>query len=265
MVGIFEAPAASPGTSGFSVSHQKVELDIDFSMKRIKGRTEITINPHSKDFKTFRLNCRQCALTRININGKGPTLKYSDPYQRFRVYESATVHQHHQVQRHLEPVLKHSPDEELVVNLPKAIKIEENNILPPSEELGSRCTPITVNIEFIVDICRDGIQFVGCDEGDTRYPHAYTKNFLSPGSACCLFPCVDSLTSRCTWEMAIKCPRTVRDALRPVDFTGETDQREDQRVITEDEDDELEMTVICSGDLTDDVCGRRNIPSMLRC
>ena len=240
---------------GFSVSHQKVELDVDFSKKRLSGRTEISVNPHGKDLKIVRLNCRQCVLKRIGVNGKDCTWKYRDPYQRVRIYDNATVHQHHQIQRLLEPVTKFPQDGELEVHIPKGVKIVESigaqpTVITPStktEDLGARYNPITITIDFEVGSFRDGLHFVGCDEGDARYPHVYTRNTISPGSACCVFPCQDALTSRSTWEIAITCPRSVGDALRG----GPPGNMETG--ITEDDDAQSQMSVVCSGDQISDV------------
>lgn len=245
MVGLVElAGPSSPGL-GFSVSHQKVELDIDIFKRSIKGRTEITINPHSKDLKTIRLNCRQCVFTRLNINGKGPTCKNDDPYKRCKLHPRAGVHQYHVLRQKLEPQLRQPPEEELVINLPKSMRIEEldrfsaeaqnllsariNSVAKPEVGDGNtidliqsaksgleqlaRFTPFTIYAEYTIDNVRDGMHFVGWEDVDLRYPHAYSSNSPSPGSACCLFPCVDDISSRCTWEISIKCHRTLGDAL----------------------------------------------------
>ena len=254
-----ELPGSSPPEIGFSVFHQKVELDIDLELKRVKGRTEIIIIPNSKDLRTLRLNCRQCTLTRINVNSKGPTLKYSDSYRRIKVFESATAHQYHQVQRHLEPIIKYPPDEELVVNLPRAIRIEDNHV----EDLNVAYAPITISVEFVVDRFRDGIHFVGCDESDNRFPHVYTKNTITPGSACCLFPCVDNLISRSTWDISINCPKTVGDALHRVGVPKENDSETMRDEDHSDEEDGLEMLVVCSGEVTDEVCIENSLSETL--
>ncbi|KAI9784806.1 MAG: hypothetical protein M1839_001536 [Geoglossum umbratile] len=296
-----EPPAPALAGLGFSVSHQKVELDIDFAAKSLRGKTEIMILPHYKELKKIRLNCRQCSLKRLNINGRPPTLLYSEPYSRFRIHPTAGVHQHHMLRQRLAPQLKEPPEEELVVNLPKSVRIEETDLfaldtqssringvqkrdsgdalsvaVTPSarmDDQASRYKPLMVYIEFTVSKVRDGLQFIGLEEGDPRYPHAYTKNSSFPGSACCLFPCVDDLTTRCTWEITIKCPRTLGDAVSHLVNAGNKqdhqpsislgDDREDVMMADEgfaqdlsglsDEEKALDMAVVCSGDLTDEI------------
>lgn len=312
MVGLVEIPGVpSPGT-GFSVSHQRVELDIDLVSRSLKGKTEITINPQSKDLRTIRLNCRQCELKRLSINGKGaPTVLYEEPYARAKLNWHAGASQYHMLRQRLEGQLRNPPEEELVVTLPKSIRIDEldpfsaeaQNLLlartigPVKKEPGdisvidlaqssktavehtARYTPITVYVEFVIEKIRDGMQFVGWVDGDLRYPHAYSRNSSSPGAACCLFPCVDSASSRCTWEVSIKCPKTIGDALKrsalpAIKLNGKTTTAgpktvnkvipndgggEYQTVNTDsvsyfsDEDRALDLSVVCSGDLTDEV------------
>ena len=293
-----ELPSPQAPELGFSISHQRVELDIDLPTQSLRGRTEIILNPHSKDLKTVRLNCRQCILSRLVVNNRPcPGAAYQDPYSRAKLPWKAGVHQYHMLQQKVEGQLKDPPDQELLLHLPKSTKIDELD--PFSEEaqgillsktLGktdsragsvtaidlsqsartgveqtARFTPITVNIDFVIKKIRDGMHFVGWEEGDLRYPHAYTTNSLSPGAACCLFPCTDDLTSRSTWEISIKCQKTVGDGLRS--FSNSKVQLQsngtngnpnrpsgnDKYDDFSDEDKALDLAVICTGDMTDEV------------
>ncbi|KAI9805425.1 MAG: hypothetical protein M1825_000676 [Sarcosagium campestre] len=308
MVAITEL-SGSPSTAlGFSVVHQKLELEIDFTGRTVAGKTEITINPLVKDLRTIRLNCRQATLKRLNIDGKAPTVNYQEPYARFKVHSQATVHQYHQLRQKLGPQLKEPPEEELVLQLPKSISVTELDSLPSDlqnaalarsvglgrgevselptsastptsrmvDDRAARFKPLTVYIEYLIENFRDGLHFVGCEEGDLRYPHAYTTNSIFPGSSCSLFPCVDEPSSRCTWEIVIRCPRTLGDALRcPKDLDDSQAKSDDQshqkplanlsddsavsggsqgsKTNAAQEEDTSEMSVICSGDLTDEI------------
>lgn len=304
MVGLVELPNPQAPGLGFSISHQKVELDINILSRSLKGRAEITVNPHSKDLKTIRLNCRQCELTSLKVNGKpSSSAPYQDPYNRATLPWSAGVHQYHMLRQKLESQLKNPPEEELVVNLPKSIRIDEldplsveaQNILvtkslgglkrDSGDSLASdlaqapravvdqtlRFTPITLVVEYMIKNIREGMHFVGWEDGDLRYPHAYTKNSLSPGAACCLFPCLDDISSRCTWEISIKCARTIGDALEKVPkprnqiqvngsnglsngtSNAHVSAVTDRRTHFSDEDKALDLAVICTGDMTDEV------------
>ena len=271
---------------GFSILHQKVQLDIDLTRRRLRGITEITINPLSTELKTVRLNCRQCSINRIGVNGKTCTsMTYTDPYKRNKLGWQASVHQYHMLQERLEGQLKVPPPEpELVVNLPKSTKIQELNPFVTLDSSGkmagdtivlditqnpkstvdqiTRFTSILVSVDFTIENIRDGMQFVGCSPGDLQYPHAYTQNSL-PDSASCLFPCLNAIDSRPTWEISIKCPRTIGDAFRKSNGTntavsngilGHTLIEQALGLSSfSDEEQALDLVVICSGDMTDEV------------
>ena len=287
-----ELPSPQTVEPGFSVSHQKIELDIDLPNRSLRGRVEITLNPHSRDLKSVRLNCRQCDLTRLAVNGKPCSgITYEDPYKRTTLRWKAGVHQYHMLQQKLDGQLKRNPEAELIVVLPKSLKIDDldpfsdeaqnvllsksvgsskgdgsANALDPAQnsrtaaDQSARFTPVQLNIEFVIERIRDGMQFVGWEEGDFRYPHAFSTNSSSLGAACCLFPSVDDLSARCTWEISIKCPKTLGDALgysksqpQPNGMNGNVSTKR-QGEISED-DRALDLAVVCTGDLTDEVYG----------
>ncbi|KAI4202471.1 MAG: hypothetical protein LQ350_002554 [Teloschistes chrysophthalmus] len=294
MANVAELQTLQPLIPTFSLAHQKVELDIDLRARRLKGRTEITINPQSKELKTVRLNCRQCIITRITANGKTcSSFTYEELYKKAALRWEAGVHQHHMLRRKIEAQLKSPPEEELVINLPKSVRIDDldpfslasaapvgtrssvgihDNLGEPSSartavEQERRFTPVVVVIEYSIPYIRDGMHFIGWEEDELRYPHAYTKSFAAPGGSCCLFPCVDDLAARCTWELSIKCLKTVGDAIshpsNVVNGTGGTvngvhnDTTKppiDHLQSNMNADDKaLELAVICTGDMTDEV------------
>ena len=304
MAPILASPDPEVTGLGFSISHQRVELDIDLPNRSLRGRTEITINPHSRDLKVIRLNCRQAEITRLVVNGRPPSgSTWLDPYKRATLPWKAGVHQYHMLQQKVEDQLKQPPDEELVITLSKSFRIDELD--PVSDEaqnmlvektLGSgkresldglnsaidltqtprtavdqtaRFTPIIVTIEYIVEHIRDGMQFIGWEAQDLRYPHAYSSNSMSPGTACCLFPCTDDLNARCTWEIEIKCQKTIGDAIRSAGAKSSANGTnklsnsvtsrntvlsfdEDCRSYS-DEDNALDLAVLCTGDITNEV------------
>ncbi len=306
MAPIVENASPQPADLGFSVSHQIVELDIDLHSRSLTGRTKIFINPHSKELRVIRLNCRQAVFTRLLLNGRPCSIvTNTDPYKNSKLeWNAAGVQQYDMLQKKLEGQLKDPPEEELAVTIPKTVKIDEldpfseeaQNILlsrtlatskrdsgdgsaidlvqssRTAIEQTARFTPITLLIEYVVEKIRDGMHFVGWEEGDLRYPHAYTTNYLSPGAACCLFPCVDSLNSKCNWEISIKCQKTVGDALQQPTTSNSGLQANGVHGISKgihetnghrkvdvqsnnfrDEDKALDLAVICTGDLTDEV------------
>ena len=286
----------------FTVSHQKLDLDVDILCGTFAGRTTLTISPQSRVLSQIGLNCRQCKVRKVAVNGTTATYSYRDPYERIVPGIESTVHQHHQVREKLAEHLKAPPEPELIITIPKSVRIDDLDPLsveaparvasfasghykresdggsigdiPQSAkstiEQTARYTPINVYIEYDVSRSQDGIQFIGCEEGDLRYPHAYTKNSLLPGAACSLFPCVDDCTSRCTWEVSIKCARTLGDALAcalPFDDQPLVNRRSSTTSLKRhgchrdvsvglaytDEDKALDIIVIGSGDTTDEI------------
>jgi transcription initiation factor TFIID subunit 2 len=300
MPGLVETPGGAvavapvPPGLGYSVVHQVVTLEVEILRRSLKGKTTITISPHSRELNKIRLNCRQCHLTKININRKAPGMAYANPYDQLEVTYQATVYQYHQIAAKIEPQGRNPPDEELVLTLPRSVRIEEQDVfaqalavegsnrrdstrdpfvldsalpLKTSDPSTTKFENLDVNIEFTIDHIRDGLQFVGLEDNDGRYPHAYTRNTGLPGGACCLFPCVDSISSRCTWDISIKCHRTLGDAMKRTRILSESQpnqepingarkyppQEEDDYSGLSPEDRELEMTVVCSVDITDEV------------
>ncbi|KAJ5626144.1 hypothetical protein N7510_002453 [Penicillium lagena] len=279
MPGVVETPlgaAAQPVDLGYSVAHQKVELEIDFANKGLKGKTEITIHPRTKDLKTIRLNFRQGEVKRLNVNGKAATTKYADPCEALQLYGP---HYHERLTPKIDALLQTPPEPELCITIPKSVRIEELDPFsaeaqdqmalqgagddvdgPASTKLPEanlpRFTAVTVFIEFSLDHIRDGLQFVGCENGDWRYPHAYTSNSLESGVGCPLFPCVDNPASRCTWEFLITCPSSLGDVFGSGSTTPSRSKKQNRYVSADDEG--LDMSVVCSGDLTDDIVDPNN-------
>ncbi|KAI9695987.1 MAG: hypothetical protein M1820_008328 [Bogoriella megaspora] len=315
MPGIIETPAPpAPPTStgpGFSVHSQRVEFDIDFSAQTLKGKTDITLQPHSKDLKIIKLHCRQCKLTRLNVEGKPPSSDYQDPYRKATVPRDFTALQHHWVQEKIEPALGDRPEEELSITLPRSVRIDELDPLstaaqrillarssvgtkkssgdagaevpetpsmlkpPVGGDSEARFTPLRIHAEFEITSFRDGLHFVGMKKDDTRYPHVYTRNNGYSGVASCIFPCLDDNLGRCSWEIVVRCPRTLGDAFKPLKplmnginghtktngilangIHAEADDVDNQASfgpsLTESEK-AMELSVICSGDLTDEI------------
>jgi transcription initiation factor TFIID subunit 2 len=268
---------------GYTVAHQKVELEVDFANRSLKGKTEIIIHPHYRDLRTIRLNFRQGELKRLNVSGKVPTVKYVDPYESLQLYGP---HYHPRLSSKIDGILKTPAEPDLLVTLPKSVRIEELDPFsveaqdqmalrapgttddtegPLSSKAADtslpRFTALTVYIEFVVENVRDGLQFVGLEGGDRRYPHAYTTNSLNHGTGCPLFPCVDDPSSRCTWEISIRCPCTLGDIFerKSRDQSGATGSRakNHDRFFAPD-DEALDLSVVCSGDLTDDIVDPRD-------
>jgi len=285
MSGLDNAAASLPPNRLFTVFSQRVELDVDFRTRSLLGRTEILVLPQSKELKTIRLNCRQASITSVTVEGKVANYTYDDPYEYLIPHDSHGVHQHYLLKQKLEPHLRNPPEEELIILLPRGVLIQALDPLAvgaheafklaqaagetsataetpatASFDSGAGFTPLKISISFETTDIRDGLRFVGWDDGDGRYAHVYTQNSPYPGTACSLFPCVDDLTSRCLWEISIKCPRTLGDAFaKPHSSdTGDDTEAEPNPDLADDIEltdleKTLELAVVSSGVMTDEV------------
>ncbi|KFY44898.1 hypothetical protein V495_03220, partial [Pseudogymnoascus sp. VKM F-4514 (FW-929)] len=304
---------------GFVVSHQKLEIEVDFVGRCITGRTEITILPQRRDLRELRFNARQCEIPDWGtlVNGKAAEIQYEDPYERVNVpdYIIQGANQHELQKDRVKSLLNSRiiPGE-LTVYVPKAVRIEDVNpfseqapsavrdralaratsvtangtsitastpILTPksSEDQSTRFAPLTVIIPFSVKNFRDGLHWVGVQDGDTKYPHVYTRHSLFGGVASCIFPCIDNPAMRCTWEIAIKCGRTLGDAMKrktplrvnkvhsskkeseSVKANGVNGHSESSDFIIDlsSDDSLLEMNAVCAGELIHEVQDPRDI------
>ncbi|KAF2482225.1 hypothetical protein BDY17DRAFT_298166 [Neohortaea acidophila] len=282
-----EGPAPVSEETELSILKQKVDLDIDFAARSVKGSTEITILPLINDVKVVKLHCRQCSVTSIEVGGIRAKWEYTDPYQRLQMPYQSTVHQHGLLKDKIAQSLRPTPAPELTVTLPAKL-IKELQAQPLQAGNGEKLdvasgapllAPIKITIEFGVHTFRDGLQWIGCAEGDRRYPYMYTKAELLPGNTSCIFPCIDDATTRCSWEISIRTPRTLGDAFRlpkhpesnqahangtsatsatgaanAANGTGVSSHASDHYLVDLAEDEAaLELTVVCVGDLVDDV------------
>ncbi|KAH9826250.1 transcription initiation factor tfIID [Teratosphaeria destructans] len=301
----------------YSVLRQRVDLDVDLATQSIKGSTEITVQPAARDVREIKLQCRQCKIGSVQVNGITAKYEYENPYKRARLQGETDVHQHRMLKERIKAALRPQPEAELSIALPPKVKIQEisrdaatqlpaySGNAPVSVEkqeadamaiaetpivvaqAGPSYASIKIYIEFEVDDFRDGLHWVGCHEGDKRYPYVYTKVEPWAGSTSCIFPCVDDATSKCGWELRIRCSRTLGDAFKrqtvdsqqpngmatqhaaraansDVEMVNgvEHEQKEQSKdtanepehiIDLSDEDAALELAIVCIGDQVDDV------------
>ncbi|PNS20391.1 hypothetical protein CAC42_5841 [Sphaceloma murrayae] len=288
----------APSGPDFTVISQRVDLDVDFGTQTITGSTQIVAQPLHKDLKTFRLNARQCRVSRATIEGKPAVVAHLDPYEKARMRKgTSSVHQHDYLKSKIAAHVKESPEPELRLGLPPKVAVKEldtdagyglsrpplkrkesDAVGPPdtptfTELEGPKFAPMKIYLEFRADNFRDGLHWVGTGDGDGRFPHVYTTNSMSPGVVSSIFPCVDSINSRCMWEISIRCPKTLGDAFQkptryneanilangdgPQEAANGTKElsakKQDEYSIVLSEDERaLDLNIICSGEITDD-------------
>ena len=267
---------------GFAVTHQKVFLDLDLRSRKLKGKTDITITPSTPDLKTVCLNCRQVTIAQVQSTSQSQpkrktcAFNYIDPYERVRLPYQGNVHHQQKLRDRLGKQTKNPPQPELDIALPKNQRITEvrdastllnGNVLigagAVTEETAPRFEPFVLSITFEAAKIRDGLQFAGWHAEDLRYPHAYTWS-SEESTIASLFPCLNTMHSKCTWEISIRAPRTLADAFSRPSATHDGSSRQlnsANRDIASikalsaftNEDCGLDFAVICSGDTTDEV------------
>ena len=234
--------------TGFSISNQVVLLDISLASRQLlKGKTEITVIPEYEELKIIQLHCKQCNVSRVLVNNKSPSLwSYHTPWEGTKLHGKVGVHQYNILEE------KCNEAEDIMIPLPKGVKIEpldpvsaeaqsiilsksvnitrkdgvDNSAIDLSQPTKTsvdqviRFKPLTVFIEWTIDEIKDGLTFVGWEEGNPQYPHAYTT-----GKPQFLFPCVDTLAVRCSWDIRIRCAATLGDLSNNVvkEKIGESD------------------------------------------
>lgn len=279
-------PTATQAEEGqFSVYNQKVDLDVDFVSQSLTGKTEIVLLPISQTSKIISLNARQSRITSIAVDGFPARFTHNEPFRHCKPFSSYTVHQYHLHQERISQLLQAPSLPDLFITLPTQVKVQEiaagsslndpsthsarpngdlsavaetpMTAVGPVAEYGKSFNPIRVTIEYEIPDFRDGLHFVGIRYPDARYPHVYTKVSPYTTTASCIFPCIDDTKSRCQWEIAITCPRTLGDAFKPSQHGahGQTDELtahvHDDAGLTDDEK-AIEMAVVCSGEMVDE-------------
>ncbi|KAI0178765.1 hypothetical protein GGR52DRAFT_271779 [Hypoxylon sp. FL1284] len=309
MPGVVESKAAAAGDTPpvelpvddtpprlYVVFAQSVDIDIDFSQKRIQGRTDIMIVPTDDDNPVSEvfIDARQCEIdvTQIRVSNCEVEASYRDPCELAETPKNYqwsasqwTIRKHR-----MGPLLHRRRKEVSAVNhdlkcctpfngsirvkLPSVKEVLQKNrdsqkadqqalLLHSDGTIGG----YRVSIPFKLTNIRDGLQFVGVNEADNRYPHVYTRHSIEPGTASAIFPCIDDPGSRNSWKISITCPRTLGDAFPELSGAQQLADGSRKRKLGEDEplpryialteeDKQLDMTVVCSGYLTGEVINK---------
>lgn len=287
----------------YFIVKQEVNLEVNFHDRRIDGTTDIYVVTFNDKVEEISLDAAHCEIDtdRVTITDlreahggviEGQKRKayaeYLDPYKKLSHPEGWNWRaEHHDLRRIRARSIFHTRITDVAaenrelegctpaygslrVNLrgkteqdrPRLI-IRKSITNLDAVEKGHRQYKITV--PFANKSPRDGLHFVGVDPLDNRFSHMYTRHSIQPGTASCIFPCVDDHGARCDWRISIKYPRTLGDALQQALATQQdasatngvrpdktqADGR-DKGLRLAEEDKLREMTVVCSGFLMED-------------
>ncbi|KAJ4485637.1 hypothetical protein J3R30DRAFT_3440949 [Lentinula aciculospora] len=236
---------------GFSISHQKVVLEIDFGGS-LWGYTDITIAPASSDLKTIILHCRQSIVHSVHVGAYAAEFVHNDPLVNLiNGISEPDCHRHPELKRKLYSALQEGDEGELSIAIPKEVSLKPtgavNAILndfstpepqaQPSQQV-TEFSPIVVKITYSLRNPTEGLQFVLPTESQPyRVPHAYTTPSC-PDAARCWVPCIDNFWEKCTWEFEFVVPR----------YLEERDPSQE-----DDSSDAVPTVVVCSGELVEQV------------
>ncbi|PHH86169.1 hypothetical protein CDD83_10633 [Cordyceps sp. RAO-2017] len=293
----------------FFVVKQEVQLEVDFCSRRIDGTTDIFVVTFSDRVEEIILDAAHCEIdtSRVAITElreahgelvEGPRRKaqaeYLDPYQSMSHPENWSWRaDHHDLRRIRARSVFHSRRVDVAAenrelegctpawgslrvylrgkgeqDRPRLIIRKSATTLDAADRVPKQ---YKITVPFANRSPRDGLHFVGVDPADNRFPHMYTRHSIQPGTASCIFPCVDDHGARCDWRISVKYPRTLGDALQQALATQQEQQpssaaaagaagadRTQQadgpdRFLRLVEEDKLrEMTVVCSGFLMEE-------------
>ncbi|KAI0639863.1 hypothetical protein C8Q77DRAFT_1083269 [Trametes polyzona] len=246
---------------GFTISHQKVVLEIDFS-GHIYGYTTITLNPTSKDLKTIHLHARQCDIHSVTVGSFPADFVHHDPFAHLSVSSGGDVHNHPELKRRVYSALAEGDEGELSICIPKEVAVTPSGHRAQAGIVSEAATPepqtpghlaqpshpvteyrqIEVTINYSLKNPADGVQFVLPSEHyPTRVPHVFTIP-SSPDASRCWVPCIDNLWEKCAWDFEFVVPRSLEQH-------EPTSDDEDEAAET----DEYPTVVVCSGELVEQV------------
>ncbi|KAI6112477.1 hypothetical protein EDD16DRAFT_1167057 [Pisolithus croceorrhizus] len=255
---------------GFSISHQKVVLEIDFSGS-LWGYTEITVVPNNANLRTIHLHARQCTIHLVTVASHQADFVHCDPLANVNISTPQDCHTYPELKRKIYSALAEGDEGELSIAIPKEVSLRQlgqsghptaSGILSetatpepqtpgPSFQTptGPEFMPIVVHIEYSLRNPVDGMQFVlPTDAYPYRVPHAFTTS-SSPDAARCWVPCIDNPWEKCTWEFEFVVPRYLEEA-DPVQQSDDGDFGEPNGSIP--------TVVVCTGDLVEQVSHPNN-------
>ncbi|CAL1694239.1 unnamed protein product [Somion occarium] len=251
---------------GFTIGHQKVVLEIDFSGS-IWGYTDITLYPTTKDLRTIHLNSRQCHIHSVTVDTHRAEFVHHDALSHLSISNPQDCHNHPELKRKIYSALAEDEEGELSIAIPPEVTIRQAQ-WPVQDLTSAAATPepqtagptlsskekdyttkyvaMTVHIVYSLRKSSDGVQFVlPSDTYPFRIPHVFTTP-AAPDSARCWVPCVDYLWEKCPWDFEFIVPRSL--------------EQHDPVSSDEDEQPDVEYptVVVCSGRFEEQIAHPHN-------
>ncbi|KAI9203514.1 uncharacterized protein BJ171DRAFT_509817 [Polychytrium aggregatum] len=239
------ANGPSKPSKEYSLSHQRIVLDFDFAQRSIHGLAELTITPTTVDLQAIKINCRQSKIDSITVNMVSAMFQYLDPASPVLPPNRYAASHHQEFRNSYTAAIQSGDEGEVMIFIPKEVKIAKIDPLSGESDAagGGLCcfSNLVVKVKYTLREPQLGAFFVLPDSSAINsYPHMFVNNQAC--SARCWMPCVDRIQEKCTWEIELIVPSTVRDAL------GLAHSRHQYSI-----DVDADMVAVCAGDLIEQV------------
>jgi transcription initiation factor TFIID subunit 2 len=248
------------GERGFRVAHQTVSLDICLARQRIEGWTELTILPEHVGLRHIALDFRQGEVLEARVNGKLAHFRH-DAFMSSPLFgPQSTVEQHHLYSQKIAPLIGGQLPGELVVDVPKGVRIVPQDPNSPLLSDGALYRELTIRVTFRIYGSTAGLFFVGGEQSLLKrdFLHAYTTHSPLGQATSAWLPCVDGLWETCTWRFEVSVPKSIGEVVREGqdNVTVEQDVNADAVEDLDNENDETlqEIVVVCSDTSPAEVC-----------
>ncbi|KAJ2701697.1 hypothetical protein H4218_001297 [Coemansia sp. IMI 209128] len=182
----------------FAVSHQLVSLDIDIGRRLVKGVTELSIKPKTRELSEIRLHCDRPVVRSASVNGLACEFERVGPTTRQQVLDKISRTQD-------------TDEGELVIRFPSEFGVEE------STSAGFKMAK--VRIEFYLVDAKTGLVFSECDDEGHATTTVHTETCMYPSVTRSWLPCVDAMHERCTWDLFYTVPACVESAGKSLPMT----------------------------------------------
>ncbi|KAL5266598.1 hypothetical protein ACHWQZ_G003840 [Mnemiopsis leidyi] len=182
----------------YEVLHQIVSISsVNFTRKSISGFTELTIRPLSDIITFVSLNTQQTRIYNVTVDDiQDVKFTHDDPFHQICGDPSKRKLDYFLTKYQI-AILKNDYDYknqgELKIEVPKEIqaKLASPNTSRPN---------VKVRVEFSIEDPICGIHFYIPDGTDgIKKAHLYTSQFANSARYC--FPCIDSASARCHWQL----------------------------------------------------------------
>lgn len=222
----------------YKIAHQSVSLDVNIEEHSIKGCTNIILIPLVQKLDYVSFDCKGIEVTDVQIEGRRSENYVFDDQQKILdekyIYGTTedillkhnSIHQAEFYKEKIGEFSPHPQDEnksQITVKIPSNIKISLQNTgslanytpitpsikgTPGGQE--AVFTPITIKIDYVLSNPVSGLVFDTMSE-EPQLWNCFTTNSELGCGASFWVPCIDTLDEKCTWELEISVPKTVRD------------------------------------------------------